>query len=91
MAYDLAVLAPDGERQIEYVGGSVSDCWEHSNDMGSRWIFYPFHVVVSESHKTVIDTPDGFLSVFKGKRLKTLQDYLKANEREIYDFLNATL
>lgn len=78
--YNLMVVSFDGEKKIETVNGDVNYCWEHSNDMGSKWYFYPFHFVVSE--KTVIDTPNE-LSIFKGKRIKTLLKVFKATYKRL--------
>jgi hypothetical protein len=44
--------------------------------MGSRWYFYPFHFVVSDSGKTVIDAPDEFKSLER-KRLSTVKRLFK--------------
>ena len=85
--YNLMVVSFDGDKKIETVNGDVNDCWEHSNDMGSKWYFYPFHFVVSE--KTVIDTPNE-LSIFKGKRIKTLLKVFKAtNKRLVNEYIDA--
>lgn len=82
-SYNLMVVSFDGQTQLERVNGNVDDCWEHSNDMGSRWYYYPFHFVVSE--KTVIDTPEG-LEHYKGKRIETLlREFKKAYDKSIGD------
>lgn len=70
--YNLICMGFDGEYKTErFQAESVQDCWNKANDLGSKWFFYPFYFVVSESGKTVIDTPQ-FLDQFKGKRVKTM-------------------
>jgi hypothetical protein len=66
----------DGEYQTEYPRDtgyfdSVEDAWEYGDDMGSRWFFYPFYFVVSESGNTIKDAPD-MLKFLEGKRVSTV-------------------
>lgn len=56
---------------------TIADAWERSSDMGSRWFFYPFHFVVTESGLTIADAPDG-LEIFNGRRVKTVAKIFKA-------------
>ena len=70
MKYQLLVMGFDGEYKIEGLFHSISEAWDRSNDMGSRWYFYPWHFVVTESGKTIIDSPE-MLQHFNGKRLST--------------------
>lgn len=51
--------------------GTAEEAWEHADDMGSRWIFYPFSFILTESGKSIKDAPDG-LTQFIGKRLKSV-------------------
>ncbi len=51
---------------------SVAEAWECSENLGSKWYFYPFHFVVSASKKTVIDAGQ-WLEHFNGKRLDTVR------------------
>lgn len=81
-SYNLLVVSFNGDTQLERVNGDVKDCWERSNDMGSKWYFYPFHFVVSD--KTVIDTPNE-LNNFKGKRIKTLLKSFKDTNKRLND------
>jgi len=62
------------EKRAEF--DSVDSAWEHAEDMGSRWFFYPFYFVVSESGNTVLDAGHG-LSFLKGKRVKTVSAFFK--------------
>lgn len=68
---NLICMADDGEYVCELKNSTYDECVEHSADMGSRWIFYPYHFIVSDSGKTIIEPPDT-LDVFKGKRLSTV-------------------
>jgi len=69
----LIVMAFNGEYKMEQGGfKTVDDAWARSNDMGSRWYFYPFHFVVSASGKTIIDAPE-LLEWTKGRRVNTVQ------------------
>lgn len=49
---------------------TVQAAWEHDNDMGSRWFFYPFRFVVTG--ETIKSAPD-LLEHLQGKRIKTVQ------------------
>jgi hypothetical protein len=72
--YRLICMSFDGD----YVNGSrdtfesIADAWEESNDMGSRWYFYPFHFVVTESGQTVVAAPE-LLTRFERKRVATVR------------------
>ena len=69
MKTKLIVMSFDGDYQTERPEfETVEQAWEHSNDLGSRWFFYPFHFVTTASGKTVKAAPDG-LSQFEGMRL----------------------
>jgi hypothetical protein len=69
MSYKLIVMGFDGEYQTEGEFNSVSEAWDRSNDMGSRWYFYPWHFVVSG--KTIVSAPY-MLQRFNGKMLTTV-------------------
>jgi hypothetical protein len=71
--YRLICMSFDGNFQKERLAfKTIDDVWEYSNDLGSKWFFFPFHFVTSASTKTIIDTPT-FLEHFKGLRVKTIQ------------------
>ena len=62
----------DGNFQTERAEfDSIEKAWEYSNDLGSKWYFYPFHFVVTESKKTVVATPEP-LEGFTGMRVKAM-------------------
>lgn len=79
----LIVMSFDGEKQREGdTFNDVGEAWEHAGDMGSRWYFYPFRFVVTESGQTIVDTPSP-LEHLKGRRVKTVQRLFKmASEKE---------
>ena len=73
----LICMAFDGEYQTERpVFDSIEDAWEYSNDLGSKWFFYPFHFVVTESGKTIVDAPEE-IEQFNGMRVKTIAKQFK--------------
>jgi len=75
----LICMSFDGEYQTERPVFQDSDkAWEYSNDLGSKWYFYPFHFVVSDSGKTIVDTPDLF-SWARGLRVKTVSKFFAIN------------
>ena len=74
--YKLICMSFDGDYKTEtpYHEDAFTDiesAWEHSGDMGSRWYFYPFHFVVTESGTTIVGPPDD-LRRFKGMRVRTV-------------------
>lgn len=69
----LICMTFDGDYVTEADGfKTVRDAWEHAEDMGSRWYFYPFSFVTTESGKTIVAAPD-LLERFEGRRLKTVR------------------
>jgi hypothetical protein len=55
----LICMSFDGEYQIERpTFESIEKAWDYSNDLGSKWFFYPFHFVTTASGKTIKDTPE---------------------------------
>ena len=69
----LVCMAFDGEIQRERPEFETTEAaWEYSHDLGSKWYFYPFYFVVTESGKTIVASPDN-LECFNGKRLTTVQ------------------
>ncbi|MDO8705372.1 MAG: hypothetical protein Q7J84_10545 [Sulfuricaulis sp.] len=55
----------------------VDAAWCRASDMGSRWYFYPWCFVTSESGKTIAAAPDG-LHHFEGRRVATVQKVFAA-------------
>lgn len=66
------LVANDGEKIFEkQTFNSIDEAWQYSNDMGSKWIFYSNHFVVTDSMKSIVSTSDNF-NKFIGKRVSTL-------------------
>ncbi len=71
----LICMSFDGEYQIERpTFDSIGEAWNYSNDLGSKWFFYPFHFVTTASGKTIKDTPE-MLEHLKGLRVKSLANH----------------
>lgn len=89
MKYNAILFHPEGDFVTDFKSDSKQDIWEKISDMGNRWIFYPIPFVATK--KTIVDAPDG-LDHLRGKRIKTVQKYLKNqwkdNEEEILEVIN---
>ncbi len=69
----LICMSFDGEYQVERpTFKTVEGAWEYANELGSKWFFYPFHFVVTDSLLTVKGAPNPWLTHLQGKRLKTV-------------------
>lgn len=88
MTKTLICIAPDGEYVGEGRFPNTEAAWDHSSDMGSRWFFYPIHVVLGAKGKRIVDVPDDMGRGWIGKSLKSLQTDIKSNEEEICNWLN---
>lgn len=81
--YNLICMSFDGEFVNEHNifsddkrFESIEAAWKMANDMGSRWFFYPFCFVTSESNQTIVDTPQ-YLEFLKNKRVSTAKKLFK--------------
>jgi hypothetical protein len=72
----LICMSFDGDYVTEGTFDSTEDAWERSNDMGSRWFFYPFHFVTTESGKTIKDACYP-LDALEGRRVSTVKRLFK--------------
>jgi len=44
--YKIICMSFDGDYQTEKPEfDTIEEAWEYSNDLGSKWYFYPFHFV----------------------------------------------
>jgi hypothetical protein len=84
--FTLYCISPDGACVVEGDYGSVDAAWERSSDMGSRWYFYPVHVVTSG--KTIRGIPDGMDAAWKGRKLSTLCKAFAKDEQHVCDYVN---
>lgn len=66
----------DGEKQSPGPFLSHDDANEHSNNMGSKWFFYPFHFLISESEKTITSAPDN-MQYLVNERIATVAKLFK--------------
>ncbi len=77
----LICMSFDGD-YVTDMEGDIDECCDTSSEMGSKWYFYPFHFILSNSGKTVVDTGEGLVRVsdkkgmmgllFKKRRLTTV-------------------
>jgi hypothetical protein len=81
----LRCISPDGEFKTEGKFPTIEDAWRRSQDMGSRWFFYPIHVVTSA--RKILDVPQGVPEAWVGRWLDTFIRALKwelANNEKWY-------
>jgi hypothetical protein len=75
--YKLILMSFDGEYVTERpLFDTVDDAWEYENDLGSKWFFYPFPFVVTESGLTIVGCPED-MGCFYGKRVATVEKLFK--------------
>ena len=75
--YNAICFAPDGEHVRDFYSDSKESISEEIENMGSRWIFYPFVFIATE--KTIVEAPE-CLWFLNGKRVKTVERFFKENE-----------
>lgn len=77
--YQIICMSFDGEFKREsFKFDTIDEAWEYSNDLGSKWFFYPFHFVVSD--EKIVDTFE-FFENFKNKKITTIQKiFLKVSK-----------
>lgn len=64
----------DGEFKTERPEfDSIKEAWEYSNNLGSKWYFYPFHFITTQSGKTIRSCPNN-LETFDNLRVKTVKE-----------------
>jgi len=83
--FTLICMAFDGD-YVKDSTGTLQECQWASQNMGSKWYFYPFHFIVSESG-IVVDTGEGLVDMntkesfqsklFLNKRLTTVKKVFK--------------
>lgn len=58
MIYQLIVMSFDGQYKTEPEQfENTDDAWTYSEDIGSKWYFYPFHFVVDQAGEVVSASP----------------------------------
>lgn len=82
MPYKLICMSFDGDHVTERPEfETVEATWEHDNDMGSRWYFYPFHFVVTASGCTIVDAPFP-LEYLERRRVRTVAHLFEAHSKD---------
>ena len=89
MKCKLICMSFDGEYKTERPEfDDLDDAWEYSNDLGSKWYFYPFRFVVTASGKTIKEAPFP-LDHLKGQRVarvaKCFAEFAKTEESASMD------
>jgi len=86
----LICIAPDGEFVEEGSFQDVETAWDRSSDMGSRWWFYPIHVVAGGRSRSsrLAGIPEGMPDEWLGKSLGRLLDTIAADEQHACDYAN---
>lgn len=89
----MAVLvAPDGDYVTDYSRDTIEDVESALADQGSRWYFYPFHAVVTDS--AGVTRRKRLVSVaypFEGHKGRTVGTFTKAIAGTPEDVLRAIL
>lgn len=86
----LVCIAPDGEYVTEGKFETIEDAWDRSSEMGSRWFFYPIHVVTGEKGVKIMDVPDDMGRGWIGKNLSTLCKAIASESDEICEWINVS-
>ena len=81
--YKLILMGFDGDYQIERPEfNAIEEAWEYHSNLGSKWVFYPFPFICTESLKTIKSSFDGFSEV-NGRKLKTVKEMFSKLSVEI--------
>lgn len=80
--YKLLLMAPDGDFVTEGKNLSIDEAGKLSDDMGSRWLFYPYHFIIKDNgqvkqNQRIIEAPDE-LSFLKGKSVMKVQTLFRS-------------
>lgn len=85
--YQLKCIAPDGDFVTEGRDfPSIGSAWDRSSDMGSRWYFYPIHIVTGK--RRILDVPHGMPKAWIGRNLNTLRSAIAADPEHACDYAN---
>ena len=91
--YELRCMSFDGEYVTDHKG-TLEECQNASTDMGSKWFFYPWHVITTS--KGFIKEACGCLynmsthepilgEMFNGRYFKTMQDRFRKVSKDFED------
>jgi hypothetical protein len=92
--YKAVLFAPDGDWVTDFRGSeSIREVQENLADMGSRWIFYPFHAVIVDrgsslqnSRQKLVDVAYPFEDM-KGRTIYTFSKFIADYPREELEML----
>ena len=80
----LACIAEDGAHQIERnifsedgCWDSIEQAWQRNDGMGSRWIFYPYRVIVDQATNLVVSVADNLPTEWVGKDLQEVKTLIE--------------
>jgi hypothetical protein len=85
--YQLLLVACDGEYVTDCEGQTVDEVWNQANELGSRWIFYPFRFVIKKvddykiKNEKIVDA--GEFEQLNGIKVQTLLDTFKNVYRKL--------
>jgi hypothetical protein len=86
--YTTLCMAPDGEFVTDGEFETKEEACENSAEMGSRWIFYPFHFIVKKDYgmlnKHVLVAGE-LLEHLEGKTINTARKYIKEYAEVLLD------
>ena len=74
--YRAILFAPDGEYVTDFERDTKEEVWECVENMGSRWIFYPFVFVGTD--KTIVDASED-MEWLKGRRIPTVAKIIRSD------------
>jgi hypothetical protein len=94
--YSALLISPDGEDYVtdfnELHCKSIDDVWEHVNNLGSKWYYYPIIFVIKAKafhniNDRIIAVPDGLPIELIHKSIKTAMQWIANNQ----DYIKAIL
>ena len=86
--YHLKCLAPDGDMVTEGRDfDSIESAWRRADEMGSRWIFFPF-CVVTTAGGIIRSVPEHAPSEWLGRNVKTMAKRFAENSEAVAEYCN---
>ena len=85
MRYQAILFASDGEFITDFKNKkSINEVWDCINNMGSKWIFYPFCCVTTDKgclskNQRIVSSFDLVNNEVKNKSIKKASEYFKYN------------
>lgn len=70
-------MADDGGYVIDdSVHTTIDEAWDYAGDFGSKWVFYPYVFIITDSELSIVEGPLN-LEYMKGKRVSTVERLFK--------------